>query len=94
MAVGRVSMWNYKNGINDLCWINGFSEINDNPIFISQLKRLDKNRNKHFKRFKYKIRELENEENDKENIDLKTNRQLIYFGKPFSDYYRTIAKKR
>lgn len=92
MAVGRINMWNFENGINDLCWINGFSEINDNPLLVSQLKRLDRNRNKYFKKFKNKIKEIEINE-DKE-ISSVSNRQIVYYGKPFSYYYQAIEKKR
>ena len=92
MSVGRINMWNYENGVNDLCWINGFSEINDNSFLVTQLKRLDRNRNKYFKNFKNKIKEIEMNE-DKE-ISVESNRQIVYYGKPFSYYYQAIEKKR
>jgi len=92
MSVGRISMRNYENGINDLCWINGFTQINDNSTLITQLKRLDRNRNKYFKRFKHKITEIEMD--DEKEISFESNRQIVYYGKPFSYYYQAIEKKR
>lgn len=92
MSVGRVNLWNFDNGVNDLCWINGFNEINDNPLLATQLKRLDRNRNKYFKRFKNKIKEIEMDEDNE--ISFESNRQIVYYGKPFSYYYQAIEKKR
>ena len=92
MSVGRVTMWNYTNGVNDLCWINGFSELNQNSTVSLQLKRLDRNRNKYFKLFKKQVREIElNESNE---VKIKSNRQLVYFGKPFSYYYQAYEKPK
>jgi len=92
MSVGRVTMWNYQNGINDLCWINGFSELSRNPTVSVQLKKLDKNRNKYFRQFRKKIREVKLKET--EQINLKSNRQIIYLGKPFSYYYQAYEKPK
>jgi hypothetical protein len=92
MSVGRVAMWNYENGINDLCWINGFSELSNNPTVAIQLKNLDRNRNKYFNRFRRKIREIKG--SDKEQVNVKSNRQIIYFGKPFSYYYQAHEKPK
>lgn len=92
MSVGRVALWNYKNGVNDLCWINGFCELSKNPTATVQLKNLDRNRNKYFRQFKKKIRQIEL--NDSEQINLKSNRQIIYLGKPFSYYYQVCEKPK
>lgn len=93
MSVGRVSMWNYQNGINDLCWINGFSELTPNPTVSIQLKRLDRNRNKYFQQFKRKIASIKFDgSNDNDNAKL--NRQIIYIGKPFSYYYQAYEKPK
>jgi len=85
-------MWNYENGINDLCWINGFSELTSNPTVAVQLKNLDRNRNKYFNKFRRKIREIKS--SDKEHVNVKSNRQIIYFGKPFSYYYHAHEKSK
>ncbi len=90
MSVGRVTMWNYSNGINDLCWINGFSELSKNPTVAIQLKNLDRNRNKYFRQFKRKISKIKIDEDKQVNV--KSNRQIIYFGKPFSYYYQAYEK--
>ncbi|MDD3194481.1 MAG: reverse transcriptase domain-containing protein [Paludibacter sp.] len=92
MSVGRVSMWNYTNGINDLCWINGFSELYPNPTVAIQLKKLDRNRNKYFKQFKRKLKETKMNESDQ--VNAKSNRQIIYIGKPFSYYYQAYEKPK
>jgi hypothetical protein len=92
MSVGRVTMWNYKNGVNDLCWINGFSELSKNPTVAVQLKKLDKNRNKYFRQFKRKIKQIGL--SDSEQVNLKSNRQIIYLGKPFSYYYQAYEKPK
>ena len=90
MSIGRMSLWNYEEPINDLCWINGFTEINKNPNSIKQHKALDKNRNKHFKEFLRTLGKME--EIDGKPIDIKNSRQQIYYGKPFSYYYQAIEK--
>src|SRR5690606_15404767 len=46
MSVGRVSLRNYKNISNDMCWKNGFKELRPNKYSIQQIKQLDRNRNK------------------------------------------------
>ncbi|MCT4590678.1 MAG: hypothetical protein N4A71_22820 [Carboxylicivirga sp.] len=92
MSVGRVTMWNYENGINDLCWINGFSELTQNESVSIQLKRLDRNRNKYFRQFKRKVRAIK--VNAEKQVNTKTNRQKIYFGKPFSYYYQSYEKSK
>lgn len=90
MSVGRVTMWNYSNDINDLCWINGFTELSRNPSVAIQLKNLDRNRNKYFKQFRRKIKDIETDEN--KQLNLKSNRQIFYYGKPFSYYYQAYEK--
>ncbi|KYG82797.1 reverse transcriptase domain-containing protein [Roseivirga echinicomitans] len=90
MSVGRVTMWNYENGINDLCWINGFSELSNNPTVAIQLKNLDRNRNKYFHKFRRRLREIK--VSNSKQVNVKSNRQIIYFGKPFSYYYQAHEK--
>ena len=55
MSVGRVTMKNYKVSDNDMCWVNGFTLLQDNPDLRTQLKRLDHYRSKHLSRFKKKL---------------------------------------
>ncbi|MFC2134719.1 reverse transcriptase domain-containing protein [Bacteroidota bacterium] len=44
MSVGRVNMINYKIIKNEMCWVNGFTEITDNKHVRAQLKSLDNSR--------------------------------------------------
>lgn len=55
MSVGRVTMENYTESENDMCWVNGFTLLKDNPNLRTQLKRLDHYRSKHMSRFKKKL---------------------------------------
>lgn len=92
MSIGRVTLWNYQNSVNDLCWINGFSQLNINPTVSVQLKRLDKNRNKYFNQFCRELKTIRGIESERTLI--KSNRQIIYHGKPFSYYYHVCEKSR
>lgn len=87
MSVGRVKIWNFKIIKNDMCWINGFSELTDNKYSRIQLKRLDKNRNRLICKLVKKLKD----EGEGDNIKPKEERkdsQIVYYGKPFSYYYQ------
>lgn len=95
MAVGRVTLWNYKSLKNELCWINGFKMLNDNSTVSQQIKDLDRCRNRVIRRANNSLKKLNsivggriskegNNPNAKENED---KNQLVYFGKPYSYYY-------
>ena len=88
MSVGRVKLWNYKTIKHDMCWINGFQCLTDNKYSRIQLKRLDRSRN----RLIYKFRKKLNEIDDKYIKVHEKNRQLVFYGKPFSYYYAGIEK--
>lgn len=86
MSVGRVSLYNYKDEVDNqgLCWTNGFSLLNNNKIVLKQLKRLDKSREQQISRLKRLINHLETKT---ENPDLLPGQlEDMYFGKPFSYY--------
>jgi len=88
MSVGRVKLWNYKTMSHDMCWINGFQCLTDNKYSRIQLKRLDRARNHLMDKFRKKLSEV-----DDEHIDVpEKNRQLVFYGKPFSYYYAGIEK--
>ncbi|HEY5587769.1 MAG TPA: reverse transcriptase/maturase family protein [Candidatus Paceibacterota bacterium] len=55
MAVGRVEYYNYKQLQPDMCWANGFKEINENKYSRNQLRELDRNRQKQLSWFKKKV---------------------------------------
>ncbi len=58
MSVGRVSMKNYKEVDNDMCWVNGFASLNSNDNLKLQLRRLDRYRAKYLSRFKKKLKRI------------------------------------
>lgn len=89
-SVGRVKIWNYDKIINELCWINGFSELNDNKYSRVQLKRLDMCRNRILRRLKKELTQSEDITVAEKNYKRK---QLVYYGKPFSYYYQVLQKK-
>lgn len=90
MSVGRVSLRNYENVSNDLCWKNGFKELSPNKYSIQQIKQLDRNRNKLYYDL---VKELkEHEEDDQNKFDSKP-RQIIHFNKPFSYFYQILERK-
>ncbi len=92
MSVGRVKLWNANSIKNEMCWINGFTEITDNKWSRAQLKRLDACRNKLFRKLR---KELKNKGDIEAptSKEQKKRKQLIYYGKPFSYYYQGIERK-
>lgn len=91
MSVGRVTLWNYYNIKNEMCWINGFRCLNNNKYSRTQLKYLDRNKNKVI----YELKKLLKDESNEgfESDDEKTNKQIIYYGAPFSYYYQGLRNK-
>ena len=79
MSVGRVRI-NWQNNTNPgFCWSSGFQVLKDYPCVKSQLRQLDRNREKQLRRVTRHIRNLDvpsDSQNCKQNIH--------YFGKPFS----------
>ena len=97
MSVGRVDIWNYDWCDNELCWVNGFKELNKNKHSIRQLKKLDRNRSKilydlrkEYEKIKVEPPKIENEIDEKVDKD---NDIRIKHNKPFSYYYQAIEKK-
>ena len=45
MSVGRVTMKNFSNIENDMCWVNGFVKLSDNRHLRAQLKDLSNKNN-------------------------------------------------
>ena len=88
MSVGRVQMWNHKNLNPDMCWVNGFKELNDNPYLKKQLRQLDKGRNHQLAKLKKELAKYQDPK-----IDPPENRKRIYIGKPFSYYHQTLRDK-
>jgi hypothetical protein len=77
MSVGKITIRNYNDATNELCWRNGFEELELNPHSARQMKQLDKNRNRLF----YKLQ--------KDLIKL----QIFENSKPFSYFYQVLERK-
>ena len=93
MSVGRVEIWNYSEIENEMCWKNGFQELNKNKYSINQLKQLDRTRSKLYYKLIKDLDKLEEEERENEKPAEKTkSRQIIDYNKPFSYYYQ-IAER-
>ncbi|MEX0362594.1 MAG: hypothetical protein AB3N10_16580, partial [Allomuricauda sp.] len=91
MSVGRMTLYNYElEDFNQgLCWTNGFFLLSNNTISKNQLKKLDKSREQQISYIKRKIKKLQKEAEDID--DIPKHLRDIYFGKPFS-YYQYIDK--
>lgn len=90
MSVSRVDLWNYTVARNELCWKNGFKELNKNNYSIKQMKLLDRNRSKLYYDL---IKQLEEDELKIEIKKTKQPRQIIAYNKPFSYFYHVIEKE-
>lgn len=91
MSVGRMTLYNYElEDFNQgLCWTNGFFLLSNNTISKKQLKKLDKSREQQISYIKRKIKKLQKETEDID--DIPKHLRDIYFGKPFS-YFQYIDK--
>lgn len=91
MSVGRVQMWNHKKIEHEMCWVNGFHKLHDNPFLNKQLKHLDKNRNYQMAQLKKSVAKYEDEDFEEEEV-LRPQRKPVYYGKPHSYYYHVAEK--
>lgn len=62
MSVGRVTMKNFINIENDMCWVNGFKKLHDNRHLRAQLKDLDRYRARQLSFLKKKLDDIEIQE--------------------------------
>jgi hypothetical protein len=95
MSVGRVEIWNYEKMDNELCWKNGFCELNRNKKSIQQIKQLDRNRNKLYYKLisDYKELRIKKTSDDEESTDPQIHEQKkVKYSKPFSYYYQVFEK--
>ncbi len=60
MSVGRINMNDFDKVENDMCWVNGFLKLNDNPHVRAQLKDLDKCRAKQFSKLIRETKKISN----------------------------------
>ena len=94
MAIGRATLWNYESLKNEYCWINGFRMLNDNPVVKTQVRDLDRCRNRVIRRANAGLKRLNSivggtiakEGNNPEKTDKEVS-PVDYYGKPFSYYY-------
>ena len=84
MSAGRITIYNYKDIEQGLCWTNGFNLLSKNKIAINQLKKLDTSREQQISYLKRKISYLDKENNDKDERPPYMLKQDLFFGKPFS----------
>lgn len=100
MSVSRVELYNYQNVISEMCWKNGFQELNKNKHTIKQLKILDRNRSKLYYKL---VKDMEpfrvikpsksTGEYDNDSQD-SPRRQLVMYDKAFSYYYHVVEKEK
>jgi hypothetical protein len=94
MSVGRIDIWNYDWCDNELCWVNGFKELNKNKHSIKQLKMLDRNRSKIMHDLTKEYEKIKVELPKNESEDAKDGEYQIKHNKPFSYYYQALEKER
>ncbi|GHU15080.1 hypothetical protein FACS1894163_00630 [Spirochaetia bacterium] len=91
MAVGRVELWNYTNYENDMCWAKGFNLLNNNKYSRIQVRSLDRSKNMYLAKLFKTLGKID--DSNIKKINKKSNKQHIYYGKPFSYFYQVIEKK-
>jgi hypothetical protein len=93
MSVGRIGLDNFSEVSTDMCWKNGFQELELNKFSKVQIKELDRNRSKLYYDLFKKVKELE-EENEEKVERGEDNRQHKKYDKPFSYYYQILERKK
>jgi hypothetical protein len=94
MAVGRVELWNYGHYENDMCWVKGFQLLNKNKYSSFQLKSLDRSKNRYLHRLNRFLEKIDDSHvKIRNNMDYKTNREYIFYGKPFSYFFQALKKE-
>jgi len=91
MSVGKVRLHNYDEVQNELCWVSGFRLLNDNKYSRIQLKRLDRCRNRLIRKIGHQLRRTPAPEPPPKGGSGR-NRQLVYYGRPFSYYHQALKK--
>lgn len=91
MSIGRIELWNYESGDNDMCWVNGFKALNKNRYSEQQVKHLDRCRGRQISKLRAFLADCG--DNKVDGDAKKTNYPIKYRGKPFSYYYQTFKKK-
>ena len=94
MSVGRIGLDNFSEVSTDMCWKNGFQELELNKFSKIQIKELDRNRSKLYYKLFSQIKELEDENENGEIERNENNRQFKKYDKPFSYYYQILERKK
>jgi retron-type reverse transcriptase len=92
MSVGRIGLDNFSEVSTDMCWKNGFQELELNKFSKIQIKQLDRNRSKLYYDLFKKIKKLERDDDETVPRD-EENRQYKKYDKPFSYYYQILERK-
>jgi hypothetical protein len=93
MSVGRIGLDNFSEVSTDMCWKNGFQELELNIHSKKQIKQLDRNRSALYYDLFKKVKELERDEN--ENLEVENQkRQFTNYDKPFSYYYQILERTK
>lgn len=92
MSVGRIGLDNFSEVSTDMCWKNGFQELELNKFSKIQIKQLDRNRSGLYYDLFKKIKILERDEDETVERD-DENRQYKKYDKPFSYYYQILERK-
>jgi len=98
MSVSRVELWNYSTVISEMCWKNGFQELNTNKHSVKQIKRLDRSRSKLYYDLVKEmdavriVKNKKEKRSDEDESVERENHQIIDYNKPFSYYYHLMEK--
>lgn len=91
MSIGKCSLYNaYSKKAQKFCWLNGFSELTNNPSTVCQLKKLDRSKNRLLHKLNKKLTLLTKKPKSSEE-DLE-KWKIKFFGHPFS-YSKTFKVK-
>lgn len=91
MSVGRIGLDNFSEVSTDMCWKNGFQELELNVHSKKQIKQLDRNRSAIYYDLFEKVKAIERDED--ENLEVEDQkRQFTKYDKPFSYYYQILER--
>lgn len=93
MSVGRIEIWNFRTIRKEMCWLSGFSHIEDNPIIRKQLRELDFQRNHLLNILRKEIKNLDYTNSKTKSTSKYKAEQFIYKGLPFSYFGQSLIYK-
>lgn len=103
MSVGRACIWNANYIQHELCWINGFRQLNDNKYIRRQIRLLDRCRNNSIRvtALKFGLTEKPYDQVEKYKANSKKKDERLsgavrFYGTPYSYYHhflRTVQQK-